>query len=134
MAESLDESLALLARMSSKQGVQSTLVLTRDAGAVVRSQGILTPDRSTAAAAAAQEGDQPEASSSADPATAAEGGDAAAHDAEEIARHVWKFVQASDELVRGMDAEDELRLLRIRTRRNELMIMPSQCLLSRELV
>jgi dynein light chain roadblock-type len=118
--ESLDESLALLSRMSSKQGVQSTLVLTRDTGAIVRSQGILAPDRTTAP----QEG-EPEASSAPSDPAAAEG-DAATRDAEEIARHVWKFVQASGALVQSMDAEDELRLLRIRTRRNELMIVPSR--------
>jgi hypothetical protein len=105
--------------MSSKQGVQSTLVLTRDTGAIVRSQGILAPERT-----APQEGEQqPEASSPDQVATEA---DATTLDGEEIARHVWKFVQASGALVESMDAEDELRLLRIRTRRNELMIVPSQ--------
>jgi dynein light chain roadblock-type len=118
--ESLDESLALLSRMSSKQGVQSTLVLTRDTGAIVRSQGILAPDRTTTP----QEGEPDALSAPSDPAAAE--GDAATRDAEEIARHVWKFVQASGALVQSMDAEDELRLLRIRTRRNELMIVPSR--------
>jgi hypothetical protein len=127
--ETLDESLALLSRMSAKQGVQSTLVLTRDTGAVVRSQGILAPDRTTPQ----QEGEQqqqqqqqqPEASSSSAALATAEG--EATRDGEEIARHVWRFVRASGELVQSMDAEDELRLLRIRTRRNELVIVPSEC-------
>jgi dynein light chain roadblock-type len=118
--ETLDESLALLSRMSAKQGVQSTLVLTRDTGAIVRSQGILAPDRTTP-----QEGEQqPEASPSSTALATAEG--EATRDGEEIARHVWKFVRASGELVQSMDAEDELRLLRIRTRRNELVIVPSE--------
>jgi dynein light chain roadblock-type len=109
--ESLDESLAILSRMSSKQGVQSTLILKRDSGAIVRIQGMLAPDRT-------HQKDET-GSPTPDENTTRDGG--------EIARHVWKFVQASDSLIESMDSDDELRLLRIRTRRNELVIVPSQC-------
>jgi hypothetical protein len=44
----------------------------------------------------------------------------------EVARTVWRFVQAAGTLVDELDGEDELKLLRVRTRKNELVIVPSE--------
>lgn len=48
-------------------------------------------------------------------------------DAEEVARMVWAFVGAAGTMVEGLDAEDEVKLLRLRTRKNELVIVPGMC-------
>jgi len=45
--------------------------------------------------------------------------------AEDIARLVLKFVEAASSMVDSLDSEDELRLLRLRTKKNELVIVPS---------
>ena len=45
--------------------------------------------------------------------------------AEDVARLVLKFVEAAGSMVDSLDNEDELRLLRLRTKKNELVIVPS---------
>lgn len=45
--------------------------------------------------------------------------------AEEVAKLVWKFFGAAGETAEEMmGVEDEVKLLRLRTRRNELVIVP----------
>lgn len=51
--------------------------------------------------------------------------------AEEVASAVWKFFGAAGSLIDGLDKDDELRLLRLRTKKNELVIVPGELLTSR---
>ncbi len=44
--------------------------------------------------------------------------------AEEVARMVWNFVGAASGLVTGLDGEDDAKLLRLRTKKMELVIVP----------
>lgn len=44
-----------------------------------------------------------------------------------------KFVEAAAEMVDKLDGDDELRLLRLRTRKNELVIVPSKELEGRQI-
>jgi predicted regulator of Ras-like GTPase activity (Roadblock/LC7/MglB family) len=44
--------------------------------------------------------------------------------AEGVARMVWSFVEAAGGLVEGLDKEDEVKLLRVRTKKHELVIVP----------
>jgi dynein light chain roadblock-type len=44
--------------------------------------------------------------------------------AEEVASAVWKFFGAAGSLIDGLDKDDDLRLLRLRTKKNELVIVP----------
>ena len=37
---------------------------------------------------------------------------------------VWSFLSAAGKLVDGLDKEDEVKLLRLRTKKNELVIVP----------
>lgn len=125
--ESLDESLALLARLSSKPGVQSTLILTRTDGAIIRSEGLLARTKKrTDSSETRINGSHRDSIGSG----AAAGDDSAENSTdstkEDIARAVWKYVQATEGLVENMDEEDELRLLRVRTKKNELVIVPSR--------
>jgi dynein light chain roadblock-type len=123
--EPTDPSLALLARLSSKPGVQSTLVLTRADGAIIRSEGLLShlknrPDSSHESTLTAN-GDDHDLMNVNGTASDGEEGRSGEH----IARAVWKYVQATEGLVEDMDGEDELRLLRVRTKKNEVVVVPS---------
>lgn len=44
--------------------------------------------------------------------------------AEDVASMVWSFLSAAGTLVDGLDKEDEVKLLRLRTKKNELVIIP----------
>lgn len=46
--------------------------------------------------------------------------------AEDIAKMVFSFVSGAGGLVQGIDEEDELKLLRIRTRKSEIVIVPGE--------
>lgn len=50
--------------------------------------------------------------------------------AEDVARLVFKFVEAAGAFVDGLDKDEEVRLLRVRTKKNELVIVPSMSLAS----
>lgn len=45
--------------------------------------------------------------------------------AEDVARLVFNFVEAAGAFVDGLDKDEEVRLLRVRTKKNELVIVPS---------
>ena len=45
---------------------------------------------------------------------------------EDMARMVFSFVSAAGALVEDMDSEDDLKLLRLRTRKNEFIIVLGQ--------
>ncbi|TKA79613.1 hypothetical protein B0A49_00960 [Cryomyces minteri] len=143
MAQTLGESsLSLLTRLAQKPGVRSTLVLSRSNGAIVQTSGLSTTSTSSSTSTA---------NSTASPLSSNGMGNAprgrgarreddedgtGEQSAEETARFVWDFVQASEVLARGMAGrregesegegkqEDEVRLLRVRTRRGEVVIVP----------
>jgi dynein light chain roadblock-type len=46
--------------------------------------------------------------------------------AEDVARLVFSFVESAGVMVNGLDNEEEVRLLRVRTKKNELVIVPSE--------
>ena len=113
-----------LARLASKPGVQSTLVLSRSDGSIIHKTGLLA-DQSTI-----PEDTSP--STNGDPNTngafAHKDTQATANEksAESIAHKVFSFVVQAQRFAEGMDAGDEVRLLRLRTRRNELVIVPGK--------
>jgi hypothetical protein len=39
---------------------------------------------------------------------------------------VWNFLGAAGTLVDGLDKDDEVKLLRLRTKKNELVIVPGE--------
>ncbi|KAF8540074.1 hypothetical protein BDD12DRAFT_881186 [Trichophaea hybrida] len=106
----------LLSRLGSKPGVQSVLILLRENGAIIRATGAITrptnPDHPLAA---------------------------------EYAAAVYKFMKASDTLVEDLDGidggvtggvprekhgdddseeRDDIKILRFRTKRRELVVVP----------
>ncbi|CAI6260781.1 unnamed protein product [Periconia digitata] len=116
---SSDETLALLTRLSQKPGVQSTLILSRDTGAIVRTSGLIS--KSTTANPNSTLPASSEPTAEAFPNGKKEGG---IHNAEDVAGMVWAFISAAGSLVEGLDEEDEVKLLRLRTKKNELVIVP----------
>ncbi|QIX01053.1 hypothetical protein AMS68_006570 [Peltaster fructicola] len=113
-----EETTAQLARLAARPGVQSTLVLSRESGAIVRSTGLLTADEETDQATSAPQangslldGEIPKTRGT--------------RNAEEVAKLVWKYVQACSELIENLNGEaDEVKLTRLRTKKNELVIVP----------
>ena len=51
-------------------------------------------------------------------------GDEKGNSAEDIARMVFAFVAGAKIFTEGMDKSDEVKLLRLRTRKNEIVIVP----------
>ena len=110
-----EETQSLLARLSQRPGVQSTLILSHDTGAIVRSSGLITFD-------------EREEDSSTAPTTSSANGDVkkrGTRNAEDVARLVWGFVKSTGSMIEELNGEnDEAKLLRIRTKKNELVIVP----------
>ena len=113
-----EETQNLLARLSQRPGVQSTLILSRDTGAIVRSSGLITPEE------IGEDGTNPTTGTyvnGAEGETKKKG----TRNAEEVARTVYGFVKNAGTLIEELSGEnDEAKLLRIRTKKNELVIVP----------
>ncbi|CAN8100646.1 unnamed protein product [Discula destructiva] len=115
-ADALEETLN---RLSKKPGVKATIALDRTTGTILKTAGQISLIH-TAKSTQQQPAPPPD-----DPAavTAAQV-DNEMQGAEELADMVWKFVNSAGALVDGLDSEDELKLLRVRTRKQELVIVP----------
>ena len=111
------DAIANLDRLAQKSGVQSTLILARETGAIVQSSGLESSDVS---------GD-PDVALAANTKSVNGHADTGKNKtAEDVARLVYKFVTSASEMARELNGtqEDELKLLRLRTKRNELVIVP----------
>ncbi|KAL5426587.1 hypothetical protein PMIN07_011556 [Paraphaeosphaeria minitans] len=114
-----DETLAHLTRISQKPGVQSTLILSRENGAIVRTSGLISNSTS------ANPNSTLPASNDTAPDNYANGKkEGGIQSAEDVASKVWSFLTAAGILVDGLYEEDEVKLLRLRTKKNELVIIP----------
>lgn len=104
-----------LTRLTQKPGVRGALILSRQSGAIVRASGLLSKDETTnpesvlPVSSDAKDGDKEEAQS-----------------AEDIARIVWNFAKAAGDMLEELNgpADDDLKLLRIRSKKKELVIVP----------
>ena len=115
-----EETANLLARLSQRPGVQSTLILSRTDGAIVQSSGLIT-----------EEDEQQEGVTSTANGTYANGTDSdvqkkkGTRKAEDVARLVWNFVKNAGEMVQELNGDnDEAKLVRLRTKKNELLVVP----------
>ncbi|KAF2753401.1 hypothetical protein EJ05DRAFT_213651 [Pseudovirgaria hyperparasitica] len=113
------ETLALLTRLSQKPGVQSTLILSRENGAIVRTSGLISSSTS-----ANGNNTLPAPSDSAVDLYSNGKPEGGIQSAEDVARLVWSFVGSASTLASGLDKDDEVKLLRVRTKKNELVIVP----------
>ena len=113
------ETLSLLTRLSQKPGVQSTLILSRATGAIVRTSGLISKSSSANPNSTLPASSEPTADSYANGRK-----ESGIHSAEDVASLVWNFLKAAGSLVDELDKEDEVKLLRLRTKKNELVIIP----------
>ncbi|OAA61835.1 Dynein light chain-related protein [Niveomyces insectorum RCEF 264] len=140
----LDETLGRLAK---KAGVHATILLDRSSGAILRMEGQIASIR-TAVGSSSSNGSggngkgnsnkngtansgtstQTGAGLSGGEAPGADNSDGLPADetkgARELAGLVWNFVKTSGDLVEAIDTDDELKLLRLRTKKQELVIVP----------
>ncbi|KAK8917326.1 hypothetical protein MANI_016827 [Metarhizium anisopliae] len=129
--EALEEKLE---RLSKKPGVRASIVLDRTSGAILKTSGELSALRTAKARDAAT------SASFSNEAPAAEASES--QGVEDFAAMIWNFVKTSGNLVQEVDSEvtlpildanrilgliseqDEMRLLRLRTKKQEIVIVP----------
>ncbi|KAK6839689.1 dynein light chain-related protein [Apiospora arundinis] len=111
-----------LHRLSKKPGVKAWIMLDRTSGAVIKTNGQIAAIRPARSA-----------NSTTNPTTSLPtptGGSSPpkSHNetqaAQELGSMVWGFLSTAGSLVQEMDTEDELKLLRLRTKKQELVIVP----------
>ncbi|KAK1966558.1 hypothetical protein LY78DRAFT_657169 [Colletotrichum sublineola] len=113
----LDETLT---RLSKKPGVKATVILDRVTGAILRTSGQL----SSFNAATLATGQGSFSGEGAAGQQQQQNGEEQPQGLEDFAAKVWNWVNASGTLVLDLDTEDELKLLRLRTKKQELVIVP----------
>lgn len=121
-----------LSRLASKPGVQSTLILSQSDGSIIRSTGLLAAtssssvqDLSVGNGTIHNGPTEPvDAISSRTDYPGSIEDDKEGNSAEEIAREVFAFMAGAKAFTEGMDKSDEVKLLRLRTRKNEIVIVP----------
>ncbi len=127
-----------LSRLASKPGVQSTLILSKSDGSIIRSTGLLSTSSSSPLYDPIV-GNGTDSNGAGEPTegTSSQGEYASNTDvsirgnsAEDVARMVFAFVAGAKAFTEGMDKSDELKLLRLRTRKNEIVIVPGRQILS----
>ncbi|KAK3311348.1 uncharacterized protein B0T15DRAFT_72125 [Chaetomium strumarium] len=108
-----------LGRLSKKAGVRATIVLDRASGAILKTSGQVSSIRSSKTPGLSMSAAVGSFSSEAS-------GNSANEDqgAEELASMVWRFVGTAGSLVQELDTEDEVKLLRLRTKKQEFVIVP----------
>lgn len=119
--DALEETLG---RLSKKPGVKATIVLDRTSGAILKTSGQVASIRKNklfGATVAAQPAAGPGSFSGEAGAVGPSNQEQAV---QELAAVVWNFVGAAGVLVQDLDTEDELKLLRLRTKKQELVIVP----------
>jgi len=126
-SDSIDEALH---RLSRKPGVKAWLMLDRKSGAVLKTNGHVSsirPAKNVASSNGANTNPLqiPSTSGSFSAADIVPSeSDSEAQAARELASLVWGFITSAGALVDDMDSDDELKLLRLRTRKQELVIVP----------
>lgn len=114
-----EETQSLLARLSQRPGVQSTLIIARDTGAIVRSSGLIIQEDLEEESAA------PQTNGAYVNGVEGEGKKKGTRNAEEVAGLVYNFVKSAGSMIEALNGEnDEAKLLRVRTKKNELVIVP----------
>jgi dynein light chain roadblock-type len=120
-----------LSRLASKQGVQATLVLSRKDGAIVQSTGLAvtaSPEPASLSENRSPQNDGEQQTST--PQNAASDLQYAGSEqvnqksAEDIARRVFALVSSSHDLADAMDNGSDVQLLRMRSHRREVVIVP----------
>ncbi|KAK0655998.1 hypothetical protein B0T16DRAFT_424666 [Cercophora newfieldiana] len=119
--DALEETLG---RLSKKPGVKATIVLDRASGAILKTSGQVSAVRKINSTSSSLP-TQTTGSFSSDAATNTTAGPSTQEQGfQELAAIVWNFIGTAGGLVQQLDTEDELKLLRLRTKKQELVIVP----------
>ncbi|CZT50878.1 uncharacterized protein RSE6_11946 [Rhynchosporium secalis] len=114
-----------MARLSSKSGVIATLAIERTTSTVLQHTGTLGAMFSSTTSSSLSASTNTVTSPAEREAPVVMTAEATEEQAfSDFAKMVWNHVNATGELVGNMDAEDELKLLRLRTKKHELVIVP----------
>ncbi|KAI9733218.1 MAG: hypothetical protein M1818_007336 [Claussenomyces sp. TS43310] len=116
MAPSSSGTSDQLDSLSKKAGVLATIVLDRSSGAIVTTTGSLASSaglNSSSVLSASAISSEDSGQNFKEP-----------QGTQEMASMVWNFVSAAGDMIQGLDTEDEMRLLRLRTKKFELVIVP----------
>lgn len=120
-----------LSRLASKPGVEHTLVLSKTDGSIIRSSrnsgNVRGPALSVSGLGNGSGDERQKGITNYDTDTTET---PAQKPIEDIARMVFSFMSAAGALIEDMDSEDDLKLLRLRTRKNEIIIVPGQSVIS----
>ncbi|KAI8632805.1 hypothetical protein F5Y19DRAFT_330723 [Xylariaceae sp. FL1651] len=123
--ESMEEALH---RLSKKPGVKAWLMLDRTNGAVLKTNGQIAAIRP--AKSSSNSNNNGVSSSLPTPTAGSFSSDVnnptnnETQAAQELASMVWSFLSTAGSLVSEIDTEDELKLLRLRTKKQEFVIVP----------
>ncbi|KAL8681021.1 MAG: hypothetical protein Q9224_006895, partial [Gallowayella concinna] len=113
-----------LARLAAKPGVQSTLILSASDGSIIKSTGLLASPASPTSPESSLVGNELEKGSNSNNNEGYEGDEDHSKSADHVARVVFQFVAAARDFAEGMEKGDDARLLRMRTRKQEIVIVP----------
>lgn len=119
--DALEETLG---RLSKKPGVKATIVLDRTTGAVLKTNGHVASFRKANSNPLGLSSSLPGQTTGSFSSNDGQSTGFETNGIEEMAAAVWGFIQATDGLVHDLDTEDELKLLRLRTKKQELVIVP----------
>ena len=134
--QKLAPTLNHLNRLAAKPGVRSTLVLSKADGTIIQSTGLSR--RSELSSVSAQETKAGQGSDNVSTTSAVSqsnllgaigespGDDNHRKSAEEIAKMVFTFVSGANDFAGKMDNGDEAKLVRMRTKKSEIVIVPGQ--------
>lgn len=124
-----------LARLAAKPGVQSTLVLSKADGSIIRSSGLLASPVNPTSPETPTTGDGLDRGSDYPPSSSlnignsfgehSEGKDRGKN-AEHVAKMVFAFLSAANDFADGMEKGDNMQLVRMRSRKNEVVIVPGE--------
>ncbi|KAL8784120.1 MAG: hypothetical protein Q9213_004179 [Squamulea squamosa] len=126
-----------LARLAAKPGVQSTLVLSKSDGSIIKSTGLLADSAVPSSSDSSAVGNGPHEDiksfstsipSNSNSREGYEGDGGLTKNAQHVAKMVFEYVAAAKEFAEGMEKGDDARLLRMRTRKREIVIVPGRLL------
>ncbi|KAL9577551.1 MAG: hypothetical protein Q9212_006293 [Teloschistes hypoglaucus] len=112
-----------LSRLAAKPGVQSTLILSKSDGSIIKSTGFLADSATRDTSVPASRGNGLDHNNPLGEGDEEEG---KGQSAEHVASMVFKFVAVANEFAEGLDKGDDARLLRMRTRKSEVVIALGQ--------
>ncbi|KAH8597952.1 hypothetical protein B0O99DRAFT_507754, partial [Bisporella sp. PMI_857] len=113
-----------ISRLSTKDGVKCTILLSASTGSVIQNTGTISLPSRAANGASSSSSASSSIQTSLSTSTSAAPEDSPRDEMMELAKMVYQFVKTAGALVENLDPQDQTKLLRLRTKRFELVIVP----------